>query len=147
MPELTILKEEYMSPAKLSPEPQSIDEIAEEKQLKRLNTKTNGFAAGSSIINSGLFVQNVTQLKIILGRRRRCVNFCEPGTLTAVECDERIRNATQGSSIFRDFDCDFVRMKMITVRFIFFGRKVRFQATIIVSIILQIIYGLVVIIG
>ena len=84
MPALTIPKSEYMSPANtgISPESKTIDEIAEEKQLKRLNTKTNGFAAGSSIINSGLFVQNVTQLKIILGRKRRCVNFCEPGTLT-----------------------------------------------------------------
>ena len=119
MPALTILKSEYMSPANsgISPEKKTIDEIAEEKQLKRLNTKTNGFAAGSSIINSGLFVQNVTQLKIILGRKRRCVNFCEPGTLTARECDERIRNATQNSSILRDFDCDFTKMRMLTVSF------------------------------
>ncbi|CAG5105773.1 Oidioi.mRNA.OKI2018_I69.chr1.g2440.t1.cds [Oikopleura dioica] len=132
MPALTNLDTSYMPATKVLSH-ETVDEIADEKHIKRLNTKTNGFAAGSSIINSGLFVQNVAQLKIILGKQRRCENFCGPEKLTEAECVDRIRNATQESSIFRDFDCNFTNMAML-------------KAFIITSIIMQVIYGLVVII-
>ena len=114
MPALTNLDTSYMPATKVLSH-ETVDEIADEKHIKRLNTKTNGFAAGSSIINSGLFVQNVAQLKIILGKQRRCRNFCGPEKLSEAECVDRIRNATQESSIFRDFDCNFTNMTMLKV--------------------------------
>ena len=89
---------------------------AQEKQLKRLNTKSNGFAAGSSIINSGLFVQNMTTLKIIFNRKRRCEIFCAPLNVTEEECDVRVGYLDDNCAIFiDDLSCDFFFMRMIIV--------------------------------
>jgi len=100
----------------ISPEIQVIDHVAEKKKkLKRLNTKSSGLAAGTSVINSSLFVQNVAQLKKICDRQRKCENFCASGEATEIDCETRIKNATQNSLFASDFDCDFDRMEFLTV--------------------------------
>ena len=105
-----------MSDEVLVPDKNGANIAAQEKQLKRLNTKTNGFAAGSSIINSGLFVQNMTTLKIILNRKRRCEIFCAPLNVTEEECGVRVRYLDDNCAIFiDDLSCDFFLMRMIIV--------------------------------
>jgi hypothetical protein len=65
-----------LNPESLQP-PEMPDCVVEKKMnLKRLNTKSSGIAAGISVIKSSLLVQNVAQLKNICDRQRECENFC-----------------------------------------------------------------------
>ena len=88
--------------------------VEKKKKLKRLNTKSSGLAAGTSVINSSLFVQNVAQLKKICDRERKCENFC--AIPSEIDCETRIRNATQNSLLQAELDCNFERMDFLKVR-------------------------------
>ena len=108
--------ESFSPDSESSQSPEFKDRIVEKKKkLKRLNTKSSGLAAGTSVINSSLFVQNVAQLKKICDRERKCENFCET-TPSEIDCETIIKNATQNSLLPSELDCNFKRMSFLKVR-------------------------------
>ena len=105
-----------LSPESLQPPEASDSRVVEKKKkLKRLNTKSSGLAAGTSVINSSLFVQNVAQLKKICDRQRKCENFCAIGP-AEIDCETKLKNVTQNSLLPSELDCDFERMNFLIVR-------------------------------